>query len=206
VLTAAVILLTAAAICGVFVFTSHSSSRGTARESAQSQSAYARAHGGAAPAQEDSAPDPGPSETSPDPSTGSDGVRIGTAASKDPSSSSVAAFLGQYFAAIDTHNYQSFVSLLSSKLQQEETQEAFDKGYRSTVDSNEMLMGISTSSDGDMDAKVTFTSHQDPADSPDQSESCTVWNISMFLVQGSSSGYLVDPAPSDYHASYKPCS
>jgi hypothetical protein len=51
---------------------------------------------------------------------------------------------------------------------------------------------------------VTFTSHQDPADSPDQSESCTNWDISLFLAQGNS-GYVIDPAPSGYQAAYQPC-
>ena len=40
------------------------------------------------------------------------------------------------------------------------TQAQFDKGYRSTADSNETLVGISTASDGDLAAEVTFTSHQ----------------------------------------------
>jgi hypothetical protein len=84
------------------------------------------------------------------------------------------------------------------------TRAQFDKGYRSTADSDETLVGISTASDGDMAAEVTFTSHQDPADSPDQSQSCTSWDISLFLSQGGS-GYLIDPAPSDYKASYQPC-
>ncbi len=124
----------------------------------------------------------------------------------DPSSSSVASFLGQYFATINAHNYESYDALLSSELQQAVTQEQFNEGYGSTVDSNETLVGMSTAADGDLDAEVTFTSHQDPADSPDQSESCTDWDISLFLAQGGSSGYLVDQAPSDYHASYQPCS
>jgi hypothetical protein len=84
------------------------------------------------------------------------------------------------------------------------TQAQFEKGYRSTADSNETLVDISTASTGDLAAKVTFTSHQDPADSPDQSESCTDWNITLFLAQGGS-GYVIDPAPSGYRASYQPC-
>ena len=84
------------------------------------------------------------------------------------------------------------------------TQAQFDKGYRSTADSNETLVGISTASSGDLAAQVTFTSHQDPADSPDHSESCTDWNITLFLAQGGS-GYTIDPAPSGYRASYQPC-
>ena len=129
---------------------------------------------------------------------------VGAAASQDQDASSVATFLGQYFAAINAHDYQSYLSLLSPQLQQAMTQAQFDKGYRSTADSNETLVGISTASDRDLRAEVTFTSHQNPADSPDQSESCTNWDISLFLAQGGS-GYVIDSAPSGYHASYQAC-
>ena len=131
-------------------------------------------------------------------------MTVGAGASRDPNASSVAAFLGQYFAAINARDYQSYLSLLSPQLQQGMTQAQFDEGYRSTVDSNETLVGISTASDGDLAAEVTFTSHQNPADSPDQSKSCTNWDISLFLAQGSS-GWVIDPPPSGYQASYQPC-
>jgi hypothetical protein len=205
VLVAAAILFVAVATGGAFVYTSHSSPRGTARNSAQPDPASSPAQDGSTPGKDDSASEPGQPDTSPD-ASGDGGIEIGTAVSDDPSSSSVASFLGQYFAAINAHDYESYDALLGPELQQAETQEQFDDGYGSTVDSSETLVGISTAADGDLDAEVTFTSHQDPADSPDQSESCTDWDISLFLAQGGGSGYLVDPAPSDYHASYQPCS
>ena len=105
---------------------------------------------------------------------------------------------------INARDYQSYFSMLSPQVQQGMTQAQFENGYRSTADSNETLVGISAASDGDLAAEVTFTSHQNPADSPDQSESCTDWDITLFLTQ-SGSGYVIDPAPSDYHASYQPC-
>jgi len=151
-----------------------------------------------------SGPPPSPPVTSPGPSS-ENGITIGAGASQDPDASSVADFLGQYFTAINDHDYQSYLSLQSPQIQQGMTQQQFEKGYRSTVDSSETLVGISTSPDGDLAAEVTFTSHQNPADSPDQSESCTNWNITLFLSQDGS-GYLIDPAPSGYRASYQPCS
>ncbi len=65
-------------------------------------------------------------------------------------------------------------------------------------------MSISTDPDGDLDVAVTFTSHQNPADSPNQHESCTDWKISLFLAPGGS-GYLIDVPPPGYHASYTAC-
>ncbi len=155
------------------------------------------------PSQDDSAPTASPSASSAGPSSVGQ-VTITAGASQNANAASVAAFLGHYFTAINNHDYQSYVSLLSPQAQQRLTAAQFDSGYRSTADSAETLVGISTAANGDLAAAVTFTSHQNPADSPDQQESCTDWNISLFLLQ-SGGGYLVDQPPPDYHASYHAC-
>lgn len=158
----------------------------------------------AAPPSQDGSADVA-SPTEPAPQSSSPGqVTIGPAASQDPDASLVAAFVGQYFSAINAHDYQAYLSLLSPQAQQGLTQEQFDRGYRSTADSAETLVNISTAANGDLEAAVTFTSHQNPADSPDKTESCTDWKISLFLTQ-SGNGYLIDAAPSGYHASYAAC-
>jgi hypothetical protein len=158
----------------------------------------------ATPGGPDSTQTSGPS--SPLPASSSIGqVTIAAAVSQDPNASSVATFLNQYFTAINDHDYQSYVSLLSPQEAQGLTQEQFDNGYGSTSDSAETLVGISTAANGDLIASVAFTSHQDPAESPNQDESCTDWNISLFLEQGGG-GYLLDQPPSSYHASYQACS
>jgi hypothetical protein len=131
-------------------------------------------------------------------------VTIAAAVSQDPDVPSVATFLNQYFTAINNHDYQSYISLLSSQAGQGLTQEQFDSGYGSTVDSAETLLTISAAANGDLVASVTFTSHQNPADSPNQQESCTDWKISLFLEQGGG-GYLIDKPPASYHAGYQAC-
>jgi hypothetical protein len=199
-----VVFAAAAAAGGVLLFTRHHASHGQAAlSSSQSTRTTPPAQASSAADPGSSAPPQSPSATSPSPS--SSGVTVGAGASQDPDASSVAAFLGQYFAAINGRDYQSYLALLSPQLQQAMTQAEFDSGYRSTVDSSETLVGISTASDGDLAAEVTFTSHQNPADSPDHSESCTNWDISLFLAQGGS-GYVSDPAPPGYHASHQACS
>lgn len=155
------------------------------------------------PTQDGSGPAPSPS--SPSPSITMVGqVTVSAEASQDPDAASVATFLGQYFDAINTHDYQSYMSLLTAPEQQGLTQEQFDNGYDSTTDSAETLLSISTATDGDLVANVTFTSHQDPADSPNQQESCTDWKISLFLEQDGG-GYLIDQPPPTYHAFYAAC-
>ncbi len=161
------------------------------------------------PSQDGSAAAPSPPDSSPGPLSVSPGppsagqVTIAPDASQSQNASSVALFLGQYFTAINTHDYQSYISLLSPPVQEGLTQEQFDHGYGSTTDSAETLVSISTVADGDLDATVTFTSHQNPADSPNQ-ESCTDWKISLFLEQDGD-GYLIDEPPPGYHAASAAC-
>jgi hypothetical protein len=160
--------------------------------------------GDTTPGEADSAQDPSP-PSSPSPTVSSVGqVTMAVDVSQDTDASSVAAFLNQYFTAINNHDYQAYTSLLSPQAEQGLTQEQFDNGYGSTVDSAEILLGISTAANGDLVASVTFTSHQNPAESPDGDESCTNWNISLFLEQDGG-GYLIDEPPPSYHASYQAC-
>jgi hypothetical protein len=204
VVTAVGLFAAAAVAAGTLLLVSHHTSHNeAARNSAQTIATTPPAQGASASDQASSAPAQSPPGSSPSPSAGS-AVTVGAGASQEPNASSVAAYLGHYFAAINARDYQSYFSLLSPQLQQGATQAQFDQGYRSTVDSNETLVGISTASDGDLAAEVTFISHQNPADSPDQSESCTNWDISLFLAQ-SGAGWVIDPPPSGYQASYQPC-
>lgn len=157
----------------------------------------------APPSQDSSSAVPSQSVPSPGPSSVGQ-VTIAPDAAQDADASSAAAFLNQYFSAINAHNYQAYDSLLSSQVPTL-TEEQFDSGYGTTADSAETLVGISTAANGDLDVAVTFTSHQNPAASQNQQESCTDWNISLFLEQGSG-GYLIDQPPPGYHAQDQACS
>ena len=212
--TVVVLFVAAAATSGVLLYLRHHASQTVSAQNAAHSTRTTplapstgevspSGQGNSALAQSPSDISPSPSDTSSSPSNES-AVTVAGSVSQDPNASSVAGFLGQYFTAINTRDYQSYFSLLSPQLQQGISQSQFDKGYQSTVDSNETLVSISTASDGDLAAEVTFTSHQNPADSPDQSESCTNWDISLFLAQNNS-GYVIDPAPAGYQASYQPC-
>jgi hypothetical protein len=208
--TAVLVFIAAAAAGGTLLYLGHRSPHGQAAGHSSRPAQTQPAQDGSAPAQDGSAPAPGGSapaqgpESSSPGSSGTGAVTVAASAAQDPDASSVAGFLAQYFGAINAHDYQSYRSLLGPQVQQGMTQAQFDSGYRSTADSDETLVGISTASDGDLAAEVTFVSHQDPADSPDKSESCTDWDISLFLTQGGS-GYVIDPAPPGYKASYQPC-
>jgi hypothetical protein len=129
-------------------------------------------------------------------------VAVSAAAAGNGAAPQVTAFLNSYFTAINAHDYQAYDSLLDQQLQPY-PQSSFDAGYGSTTDSDETLTSITDTSSGGEAASVTFTSHQQPADSPDNS-SCDQWSITLFLVPNGS-GYLDGKAPSTYHASYQAC-
>jgi hypothetical protein len=129
-------------------------------------------------------------------------VAVSAAAASNAAAPQVTGFLNSYFTAINEHNYQAYDRLLDQQLQPY-PQSSFEAGYRTTTDSNETLTSITDTGSGGEAASVTFTSHQQPADSPNNS-SCDQWSLTLFLVPNGS-GYLEGPAPSGYHASYQAC-
>jgi hypothetical protein len=135
--------------------------------------------------------------------TTSDGaLTITPAAGQELDASLVASFLNSYFSAINAHDYQGYLALLSPQLQQGMSQASFDSGFAATADSRETLVGISAAG-GDVVARVNFTSHQDP-NAADGEEACTKWRVSLFL-ENAAGGYLIDPAQPGYHAGSAPC-
>ena len=129
-------------------------------------------------------------------------VAVSAAAASNAAAPQVTTFLNSYFTAINEHDYQAYDSLLDQQLQPY-PQSSFEAGDGTTTDSDETLTSIADTGSGGEAASVTFTSHQQPADSPDNS-SCDQWSITLFLVPNGS-GYLEGPALSGYHASYQAC-
>jgi zinc-ribbon domain len=150
-----------------------------------------------------SSPSPSPSASPPSPGATSHVLQVAPGVAANPAASQVEALVTSYFAAINAHNYQNYVSLLTPSTAQNLTQAQFNSGYRSTTDSNMTLTSISSTSPGSVAATITFTSQQLPADSPDNSP-CDKWNITLFL-QPDGSSYLIGGPPATYHASYAPC-
>ena len=103
-----------------------------------------------------------------------------------------------YFTSINNHDYQQAASVFdpngivnpdnSSQVQQ------FANGVSTTSDSDMTLVNV-TPSDGStvQAAEVQFTSNQQagygPKDNPD--ETCTNWDVTYNLTQGSSGNYLI---------------
>ena len=110
---------------------------------------------------------------------------------------------GKYFDDINAHNYSAYAALLAPGMQAPSSSQ-FASGYGSTSDTDESLRGLSAGSGGEVVARVTFTSHQEPAESP-TGTNCDRWAISLYLVP-ESGGYQIGKPASGYHASYAYCS
>jgi hypothetical protein len=131
------------------------------------------------------------------------GVTVSAAAAANPAEPGVAALVNQYFSAINTHDYTAYNSLLEPQQQAADTLSSFKAGYGSTTDSNENLTGITSTGSGGEAAVLSFTSHQNAADSATHT-TCTSWTITLYLKPNGSS-YLIGPTPPGYHAHFAAC-
>ena len=112
----------------------------------------------------------------------------------------VGGLLVRYFAAVNHRRYQAYASLFAQRRQL--TPRGFAWGYRTSHDSNAVLVGIAALKGG-LKATVTFTSYQDPAQSPDHS-SCIDWRITLFL-QRTGATYLIGMPPPGYRPGLQAC-
>ena len=130
-------------------------------------------------------------------------VTVASAVAGDAALPQVTALLDRYFSAINRHDYAAYAQLLDPQALARSPASAFSSGDGSTADSDETLTGLADTSSGGVAAAVTFTSRQQPADSPDHS-ACDAWSITLYLVpQGT--GYLIGLPPAGYQASYASC-
>jgi hypothetical protein len=145
-------------------------------------------------------PDPAPA---PPPAVGNSLVAVAPGAAGEPHAEAAVALLTGYFTAINRHDYLSYRSLFTPRLQVSLTPATFLAGFRTTADSAATLDEAFAAGTGRLAATVTFTSHQNPADSPDHA-ACTTWRITLYLAPRAGR-YLIDSPPAGYRASYQRC-
>jgi hypothetical protein len=130
-------------------------------------------------------------------------VVVAPAVTGNPAAPGVRALLERYFTAINDHDYAAYSALLDPRMREQNPASTFASGYATTRDSAETLTAISAAGGGELAATVSFTSHQSPADSINNS-SCTAWTITLYLrPQGSS--YLIDAPPTGYKPTHQNC-
>jgi hypothetical protein len=144
---------------------------------------------------------PPPTATASPPSSGM--VAVTPAVFEQGDEPEVLAFLDEYFAAINSHDYQQYRSLLDGRLRRAETAAGFSDGYWSTTDTGAKLVRLAPASAQGVAATITFTSHQAPSDSPTHT-SCTDWRTTLYLSPLAESYVIQEPPPS-YRASYRSC-
>jgi len=150
---------------------------------------------------------PAPASTgpasSPTPSPTLSLVSIAPGVSSSAAVPQVETLLSHYFHGINTHDYAEYASTLSPAEQAKQSQSTFDSGFATTADSGMTLTSLAGSAGGGLTATVTFTSHQAPADSADNS-ACNDWTLNFYLIPHGT-GYLIGPAPSGYQPDYSDC-
>ena len=128
--------------------------------------------------------------TSPPPA-GDDAVAIAPAVAQNPLARQVAALLRNYFRSINRHDFEEYDGLFVPQLRG--SVQNFNAGYRLTTDSGATLTALSATGPQDLAATVSFTSHQNPADSPDQA-ACDTWQVILSLTHVGD-GYLIERSP-----------
>jgi hypothetical protein len=160
------------------------------------------------PAQADSPTQPAPPPSLTPTSTPSPSATSGTTVdvavnSISPVAPQIVGLLDRYFTAINDHDYSEYSALLDPQMRQDNPPASFASGYGTTTDSAETITGVSGNTGEDLAVTATFTSQQNPADSPDNS-SCTNWGITLYLIPEGGS-YLIGSPPSTYTPSYQAC-
>lgn len=112
-----------------------------------------------------------------------DGVTIDiSAVNTDPDATGVANTLATYFGGIDARNYQQAWDTYSTSFQASNTYESFANGDSTSQDNQVVVQSIQHDSDGNIEADVSFQSHQAGQDGPNQGETCTNWSLDYTLV------------------------
>jgi len=208
VMIAAVVVLVLAAGGGAFAVVSSLTGNNTGgHPSAQPTSAaptQPASSGAAAPATGPASPTTTASPSaSPKAPAKKSTVAVSPSAAANPASARVRTLLEHYFAAINSHDYATYSSLLNAQMRLNNPQSKFASGYATTRDSAEKLISIADTGGGGVAATVTFTSHQNPADSINNS-SCTAWTITLYL-QPQDGGYLIGVPPAGYRSAHQDC-
>lgn len=154
------------------------------------------------PATEDETSEPVPIETTPTPEVGNELIAVDPAAAQEPTAPDVVRLLTSYFTVINNHDYESYQVLLTPAALATQTRKQFTNGFRSTVDSDITLLGLSTATDGRLLAQVSFVSRQNAEDGPD-GQTCTRWTVGKFL-EGEGANLQIGKALSG-HASHEAC-
>jgi hypothetical protein len=119
-------------------------------------------------------------------------VAIGPGAAPQSGAAPVAAFITGYFDAINQRDYQGYMGKFDDQARPDYTRQKFLAEFSSTTDTAPALTALSPAAGGLL-ATVTFTSHQNPAQSFTHT-ACTAWTQRLYL-EASGGSYLIGRPP-----------
>jgi hypothetical protein len=100
----------------------------------------------------------------------------------DPDATAVAATLASYFGGIDDRNYRQAWDTYSPALRGGIPFQPFADNLSTSQDNQVVVHSIQDGAAGDIDADVSFQSHQAGQYGPNQGETCTDWSLDYHLV------------------------
>jgi hypothetical protein len=105
-----------------------------------------------------------------------------SAVNTEASATAVAQTLGTYFGGIDSQNYTLAYNTFTPSLQASIPYQNWSSGLATTKDTSVVMQSIQHDLNGDVNATVSFQSHQAPQYGPVTGDTCDNWLINYRLV------------------------
>lgn len=121
-----------------------------------------------------------------------------------PDHRTVRWLLQTHFDAINFHRYDTWKTTVVAAKQAELPEEKWNREYASTRDSDIVLHRIEPGADDSLRVLLTFTSRQDPENSPNKQSPCLRWRVVYPLVH-ESGGMRLDTSGLPGSFRYTPC-
>lgn len=155
------------------------------------------------PPTEEPVPTAEPTTATPvEPSVGNNVVAVAPDAAQNPAAADVVQVLTAYFTAVNQRDYNQYRAQHTRAVRNKMTRSEFTTGFRSTEDSQIMLLNLTPADDGRLIALVSFVSHQNAADGP-SGQTCTSWTVGKFL-ETEGNALRIGKAPFGY-SNYEAC-
>jgi hypothetical protein len=123
-----------------------------------------------------------------------DGVPVDVSAvNTNAGTTAVAQTFGTYFGGIDSQNYMQAYNTLAPSLQASIPYQNWSSGLTTTKDTSVAVQSIQQDPNGDVNATVSFRSHQAPQYGPVTGDTCDNWLLDYRLVPSGSTSppYLI---------------
>jgi hypothetical protein len=188
---------------GAVVLVRHLNAQHSKRETAAPIAATSTSPVSSAPESDPASSSAPPSPTAPPSPPGQvtiAGMTIGiSAVNTDPDATAVATTLAAYFGGINSRNFPDAWDTYTSGEQAAVPYSAFASSHRTSQDNPVTVQSIRDDGGGNLEADVSFRSHQAGQYGPHPGETCTNWTLDYHLVgaSGATAGsvqlsYLID--------------